>query len=53
MTNTALRSKMTQADDAFDPPQEELLSLRWSIAVWLVLAAASWAGAYFALSLIL
>ncbi len=53
MTETALRSKMVLTDDAFSPPAEELLPLKWSIAVWLLLAAGSWGGLYFVLSLIL
>jgi hypothetical protein len=53
MTETALRSKMTIPNVAFAPPQEELLPLKWSIAVWLVLAAGSWGAIYFVLSLFL
>jgi len=53
MTETALRSKMVLTDETFSPPEEELLPLKWSIAVWLLLAAGSWGGIYFALSLIL
>jgi hypothetical protein len=53
MSNAALRSKLTLTDEAFSPPEEELLPLKWSIAVWLVLAAASWGAVYFVLSLIL
>jgi hypothetical protein len=53
MTDSVLRVRMPLTDEGFAPPQEELLPLRWSIPVWLVLAAASWAGVYFALSFIL
>lgn len=53
MSDTALRSKLALTDEAFSPPNEELLPLRWSIAIWLVLAAASWGAVYFVLSLIL
>ena len=53
MPHPVLQSKLSLVDETFSPPAEDLLPLRWSIAVWLVLAAASWAGVYFALSLIL
>ena len=53
MAPPALQSKLTLVDQAFEPPQEELLPLKWSIAVWLVLSAASWGGIYFLLSLFL
>ena len=53
MSDTALRSKLALTDETFSPPEEELLPLRWSIAIWLVLAAASWGAVYFVLSLIL
>ncbi len=53
MTETALRSKMVLTDEVFSPPDEGLLPLKWSIAVWLVLAAGSWGAVYFVLSLIL
>ena len=53
MTETALRSKLVLTDEAFSPPDEELLPLKWSIAVWLLLAAGSWGGLYFVLSLFL
>lgn len=53
MSDTALRSKIPMTDEAFSPPEEELLPLKWSIAIWLGLAAASWGGIYFVLSLIL
>jgi hypothetical protein len=39
--------------DAFGTPEEDLVPLTWSIPAWIVLAAASWAGVYFAISLIL
>lgn len=48
-----LRPELPLTDDAFGQPQEELLPLKWSIAVWLVLAALSWGAVYFVLSLIL
>jgi hypothetical protein len=38
--------------DAFAAPEDDLVPLQWSIPAWLVLAAASWAGVYFAISLI-
>jgi hypothetical protein len=53
MNETALRTKMPLANDALNAPDEDLLPLRWSIPVWLVLAAASWGAVYFVLSLIL
>lgn len=48
-----LRPELPLTDEAFGQPQEELLPLKWSIAVWLVLAALSWGAVYFVLSLIL
>lgn len=53
MSDTALSSKLSLRDESFSPPEEELLPLKWSIAIWLALAAASWGGIYFVLSLIL
>lgn len=53
MNNTVLQSKTAVSDDGFDAPDDELLPLRWSIPVWLVLAAASWTGVYFVASLFL
>jgi hypothetical protein len=38
--------------DAFTAPEDDLVPLTWSIPAWLVLAAASWAGVYFAISLV-
>lgn len=53
MTNLLLRSKLALVDESYSPSEEDVLPLKWSIAVWLVLAAASWGAVYFALSLIL
>lgn len=53
MTNLLLRSKLALVDESYSPPEEDVLPLKWSIAVWLGLAAASWGAVYFALSLIL
>lgn len=52
MSDSALRTKLVLTDEAFSPPDEDLLPLKWSILVWLVLAAASWGAVYFVLSLI-
>lgn len=53
MTPTAFRSKLALSDDGYSPPEEDLLPLKWSIPIWLVLAAASWGAVYFVISLIL
>jgi len=53
MNETALHSKVHATREAFAAPHDDLLPLRWSIPVWLVLAAASWAAVYGLISLIL
>ena len=53
MIKAAPRSKMLTGDEAFGPSQDDALPLKWSIAVWLLLAAVSWGGIYYAFSLIL
>jgi hypothetical protein len=53
MTTPALRSKMTVTDQTFGPVSDDTLPLKWSIALVLTLAAASWAAIWFAISLAL
>lgn len=55
MNETALQSlQFRQAldHDALQMPEEDLIPLRWSVALWLVLAAVSWAGVFAVVSLI-
>lgn len=52
MNVTALRSKHNVRQVTFDAPVDDLLSLRWSVAIWLTLAAGSWAAVIYAVSLI-
>lgn len=53
MTKQALRSKMTVVDQTFGPAHDDVLPLKWSIALLLTLAAASWAAIWFVVSLVL
>ena len=53
MRETSFRSKLPMTVDAFGAPKEDFVPLTWSIPAWLVLAAASWAGVYFAVSLVI
>jgi hypothetical protein len=52
MNVTALRSKQFARQDVFDAPDDDLIPLRYSVAIWLVLAAGSWAVVIYAASLI-
>lgn len=52
MRNSVLNVKLVPIEDSLQEPRDDVLPLRWSIPVWLVLAAASWAAIYYALSLI-
>jgi hypothetical protein len=49
---SSVRARFPATVDAFDAPDEDFVPLTWSIPAWLVLAAASWAGLYFVLSLV-
>lgn len=51
MQNSSLRTRLPLTVDAFAAPEEDFVPLQWSIPAWLVLAAASWAGVYFVVSL--
>jgi len=53
MNDTALPSRLHLRQDLHAAPAEDLLPLAWSIPIWLVLAAASWAAVYGLISLIL
>jgi hypothetical protein len=48
----ALRSKMTVVDHTYEPAQDDVLPLKWSVVLLLTLAAASWAAIWFVISLI-
>jgi hypothetical protein len=52
MSETALRPKLALVERTLDPPEDGLLPLRWSVAVWLVLAGAAWGLIYFLVSLL-
>lgn len=52
MNETALQSRQVLSHDALDVPQEDFIPLRWSVAIWLVLAAGSWAAVFYVVSLI-
>lgn len=48
MNVMALRSKQVIRQDNIETPAENVLPLHWSILIWLVLAAASWAVVIYA-----
>ena len=52
MNDTALRSRQILRHDMLEVPEPDLLPLRWSVPIWLILAAASWAGVFYVVSLI-
>jgi hypothetical protein len=52
MNIMALRSNRAFRQEAFETPVEDLLPLRWSVLIWLVLAAGSWVIVIFGASLI-
>jgi hypothetical protein len=52
MNVTALRSKQFARHHVFDAPDDDLIPLRYSVGIWLVLAAGSWAAVIYAASLI-
>jgi len=51
MNEMALRSKQSLGQDTFNAPDEELIPLRWSVPIWLVLAAGSWVAVIYVVSL--
>jgi hypothetical protein len=53
MTKAALQSKMAFTDHTYGPADEDVLPLKWSAALLLTLAAASWAAIWFVVSLVL
>ena len=52
MNVTALRSKQVVRDVVHEMPDDDLIPLRWSVWIWLTLAAGSWAAVIYAASLI-
>lgn len=52
MNIMALRSNRAIRQESFDTPEEDLLPLRWSVLIWLTLAAGSWAMVIFVASLL-
>jgi hypothetical protein len=52
MNETALQSRQALSNDTLQMPQEDFIPLRWSVALWLVLAAGSWAAVFYVISLI-
>jgi hypothetical protein len=52
MNNIHFKSKLPLTVDAFAAPEQDVVPLQWSIPAWITLAAASWAGVYFAVTLI-
>jgi hypothetical protein len=51
MKKTALRSKQVIAQDGFDTSARDLVSLWWSVPIWLALSAATWVALIYAASL--
>lgn len=51
MNEMALRSKQALNQDALNTPTDELVPLRWSVPIWLALAAGSWVGVIYVVSL--
>jgi hypothetical protein len=53
MNKPALRPKMTLVDQTFGPATDDVMPLKWSIALVMTLGAASWAAIWFVVSLFL
>ena len=51
MNDLALRSRKILDPNMFEAPAHDVLPLRWSVPIWLFLAAASWTAVYFVASL--
>ena len=47
MNETAFRTKQAMGEDAFNAPAQDLIPLRWSVVIWLALAAGSWAAVFY------
>jgi hypothetical protein len=47
MNDMALRTKQALGQDSFGAPEQDLIPLRWSVVIWLVLAAGSWATVFY------
>ena len=47
LNEMALRTKQALGQDAFDVPEQDMIPLRWSVVIWLALAAGSWAMVFY------
>ena len=52
MNEMTLRSKQALGSDGLGAPSEDLIPLRWSVPIWLSLAAASWVAVIYGISLL-